>query len=101
MAYIANESRRFHVFVANRVQLIQDSTSVDQRKYVETKLNLADDTSRNLSPNALITLKWSTGPAFLCQKENEWPFNEKVLPDPGQVLPCNPEVRKVTALPTR
>ena len=65
LAYIANESRRFHVVVANRVQLIQDSTSVDQRKYVETKLNLADDTSRNLSPNALITLKWSTGPAFL------------------------------------
>ena len=36
LAYIANESRRFHVFVANRVQLIQDSTSVDQWKYVET-----------------------------------------------------------------
>ena len=101
LAYIANESRRFHVFVANRVQLIQDLTSVDQRKYVETKLNLADDTSHNLSPNALVTLKWSTGPAFLWQKENEWPLDEKVLPDPSQVLPCDPEVRKVTALPTR
>ena len=100
LAYIANESRRFHVFVANRVQLIQDSTSVDQRKYVEAKLNLADDTSRNPSPNTLVTLKWSTGPAFLWQKENEWPFDEKVLPDPSQVLPCDPEVRKVTALAT-
>ena len=100
LAYIANESRRFHVFVANRVQLIQDSTSVDQWKYVETKLNPADDASRGLSPNALVTSKWSTGPAFLWQKENEWPFDKKVLPDPSQVLPCDPEVRKVTALAT-
>ena len=100
LAYIANESRRFHVFVANRVQLIQDSTSVDQWKYVETKLNPADDASRGLSPNALVTSKWPTGPAFLWQKENEWPFDEKVLPDPSQVLPCDPEVRKVTALAT-
>lgn len=29
LGYIANESRRFHVFVANRVQLIQDSTTVE------------------------------------------------------------------------
>ena len=100
LAYIANESRRFHVFVANRVQLIQDSTSVNQWKYVETKLNPADDASRGLSPNALVTSKWPTGPAFLWQKENEWPFDEKVLPDPSQVLPCDPEVRKVTALAT-
>ena len=97
LGYIANESRRFHVFVANRVQLIQDSTTVAQWKYVETKLNLADDASCGLSPNALITSKWSTGPAFLWQKENEWPIDEKVLPDLSQVLPCDPEVKKVTA----
>lgn len=29
LGYIANERRRFHVFVANRVQLIQDSTTVE------------------------------------------------------------------------
>ena len=95
LGYIANESRRFHVFVANRVQLIQDLTSVDQCKYIETKLNPADDASRGLSPNALITSKWSMGPAFLWQEENEWPINEKVLPDPSQVLLCDPEVKKV------
>ena len=94
LGYIANESRRFHVFVANRVQLIQDSTSVDQWKYVETKLNPAD-----LSPNALIASKWSTGPAFLWQ--NEWPIDENILPDPSQVLLCDPEVKKVTVLATK
>ena len=101
LGYIANESRRFHVFVANRVQLIQDSTSVDQWKYVETKLNPADDASRGLSPIALVTSRWSTGPVFLWQKENEWPVDEKVFPDPSQVLPCDPEVKKVTVLATK
>ena len=46
LGYIASESRRFHVFVANRVQQIQDSTSVEQWRYVETKSNTADDASR-------------------------------------------------------
>ena len=101
LGYIANESRRFHVFVANRVQLIQDLTSVDQWKYVETKLNPADDASRGLTPNALIASKWSTGPAFLWQKKNEWPIDENVLPDPSQVLPRDPEVKKVTVLATK
>ena len=35
------------------------------------------------------------------QKENEWPVDEKVLPDPNQVLPCDPEVKKVTVLATK
>ena len=36
LGYIANDARRFHVFVANRVQLIRDSTRVSQWHYVQT-----------------------------------------------------------------
>ena len=46
LGYIRNESRRFHVFVANRVQEIQDSTSIDQWKYIESKENPADEAPR-------------------------------------------------------
>ena len=35
------------------------------------------------------------------QKESEWPVDEKVFPDPSQVLPCDPEVKKVTVLATK
>ena len=45
LEYIANESRQFHVFVANRVQEIQENTSVDQWKYVEPKQDPADEAS--------------------------------------------------------
>ena len=43
LVYIPNESSRFHVFVANRVQEIQENTSVDQGKYFESKHNPADE----------------------------------------------------------
>ena len=38
LRYIYNEARRFHTFVANRVQAIRDHTSPDQWHYVDNKL---------------------------------------------------------------
>ena len=34
LAYINNEAKRFHVFVANRVQYIRDHTKADQWQYI-------------------------------------------------------------------
>ena len=42
LGYIANESRRFHIFVANRVQQIQEATDFHQWNYIESKQNPAD-----------------------------------------------------------
>ena len=63
LGYITNETRRFHIFVANRVQQIQDHTSSDQWRYVDTKLNPADHAPRGLSTQQLIELDyWTTVP---------------------------------------
>ena len=53
LGYISNESRRFHVFVANRVQDIQDNTSTEQWKYIESKLNSAGEASRGMKAQEL------------------------------------------------
>jgi hypothetical protein len=42
LGYISNESRRFHTYVANRVQTIQDHSHTSQWHYVKTALNPAD-----------------------------------------------------------
>ena len=101
LGYIANESRRFHVFVANRVQLIHDASSVDQWTYVESKSNPADEASRGLSPSTLLTSKWLKGPTFLWQVEDKWPFgrNEDML-ESCEVLPSDPDVKKAIVLTT-
>ena len=72
LGYIANDVKRVHVFVANRVQEIQEKSSVKQWRYVDTKSNPADDASRGLRPRELSKSKWITGPDFLWQPEDEW-----------------------------
>ena len=43
LAYIRNNSKRFRMFVANRVNQIQQNTNVEQWSYVSSKKNPADD----------------------------------------------------------
>ncbi|XP_041364374.1 uncharacterized protein LOC121379789 [Gigantopelta aegis] len=65
LSYIANESLRFHVFVANRVQQIREHTDPSQWKYVKGEENPADDASRGISVTDFMNSKWLTGPEFL------------------------------------
>lgn len=66
LGYINNEARRFHVFVANRVQQIRDHSSKDQWNYVEFKSNPAYDTSRGLKASEIANdSRWISGPSFL------------------------------------
>ncbi|XP_071058697.1 uncharacterized protein [Pseudochaenichthys georgianus] len=55
LGYINNEARRFHVFVANRVQRIREATNPGQWFYVETGENPADHASRGLKVADLIS----------------------------------------------
>lgn len=70
LGYINNSARRFHVFVANRVQQIQDATSPSQWHHVRSEENPADDASRGISVDELLgTSKWLSGPDFLWKPE--------------------------------
>ena len=72
LAYISNEAKRFHVYVANRVQTIRSYSSVDSWRYVPTEVNPADDSSRGINIDKLVDsndCRWLKGPAFLYQKD--------------------------------
>ena len=84
LGYIANDARRFHVFVANRVQQIRNSSDPSQWRYVASADNPADRASRGVSPEELIaSKKWFKGPEFLwkgdpCQATQElYPLDPK------------------------
>ena len=70
LGYINHESKRFKVFVANRAQPICDNSNTNQWHYVDTKINPADDASRDLDvTNTKKVWRWYNSPAFLWQPE--------------------------------
>ncbi len=89
LGYINNDAKRFHIFVANRIQRIKQSTDAKQWRYVTSEENPADYASRGLTAEELISSNWFTGPEFLWK--NELPRDVKV----GDIEVNDPELRKV------
>lgn len=65
LGYIYNESRRFHVFVHNRVHRIRRVSKPTQWSYVPSERNPADHGSRSLPADKLASSTWLKGPEFL------------------------------------
>lgn len=99
LGYIHNETRRFYVYVSNRVQRIRQSTRPDQWDYVPTEHNPADHGSRSVPAGRLSSTTWLSGPAFLLQP-GKLPCKDKVSFE--LITPeSDKEIRsKVTALST-
>lgn len=94
LGYINNSSRRFHVYVANRVHKIRESSDTNQWHYVSTKENPADLASRGLTASEVQQSMWFTGPDFLW--ENTLEFSSPPA-DCLDVNPRDPEIRNVLA----
>ena len=65
LGYIQNESRRFYVYVANRVQHIRNATAPSQWRYIDTARNPADLATRCVTPEKVVESPWILGPKFL------------------------------------
>ena len=63
LGYINNNTKKFKIFLANRIQQIHEITNVSQWRYVPSKMNPADDASRGLDANKnRSSSKWFKGP---------------------------------------
>lgn len=65
LGYLQNDSRRFYVYVANRVQLIRRLSAQSQWRYIDTTQNPADLATRRLTASNLMDSDWLKGPHFL------------------------------------
>ena len=66
LGYVSNDAKRFHIFVANRVREIRDSTSPAQWNFVESGENPAGIASRGMKADVLVECEqWWKGPDFL------------------------------------
>ena len=71
LGYIHNESRRFHVYVANRINVIREASYPNQWHHVPGAKNPADVLSRKCDINSLNDMWWS-GPPFLRSFKDKW-----------------------------
>ena len=91
LGYIRNESRKFKVFVANRIEMIRDHIDIHQWCYIGTKDNPADYSSRGTDvANDQAVQKWFQGPSFLWIPEAEWTIQY----NKGRMLQDDPEIKK-------
>ena len=91
LGYIRNESRRFYVYVANRVEIIRKISTPDQWRYVESGNNPADLTTGGLQAKDLTESDWLSGPAFLRNAKGVAPVLDA---DHVTISADDPEVRK-------
>ncbi|XP_042220387.1 uncharacterized protein LOC121865127 [Homarus americanus] len=101
LQYIANSSRRFQTFIANRIAVIQELSRTDQWRHVGTSLNPADDATRGLPVLDLVAVSWwIRGPDFLLSVEERWPKGKELPAVLNDLLEVKGEVhqRSVVAL---
>ncbi|XP_061923644.1 uncharacterized protein LOC133663290 [Entelurus aequoreus] len=70
LGYIHNETRRFYVYVANRVTRIRKSSQPSQWHYVPSSQNPADHATRSVPAYQLPLSNWLTGPDFMLQDQS-------------------------------
>ena len=73
---IKNNTKRFPVFVANRLTIIEQNTELDCWRHVPSNLNPADLASRGIRANSNEVKRWLKGPEFLTKPRTEWPTNK-------------------------
>ena len=73
LQWIHSSHRKQQVYVANRVAEILDTTNVSQWNHVSGINNPADIGTQAINVDELNRKEWLTGPAWLKQRENEWP----------------------------
>ncbi len=91
LKYIKNEDKRFHTFVANRLEVIRNQSNVNNWRHIRSNLNPADGASRGLCIKDHTKDIWLHGPEFLLSPEETWPkLNEQLT----ELSSNDPEVKR-------
>ena len=84
--WIKGQSKQYKPFVANRTGMIHEFSSPNQWKYIPTKDNPADLTSRGVSVTELAQNKlWWEGPSFLKKDPSLWPESKIMIDEDAKI----------------
>ena len=78
LSWIRSDPRRYRQFVAFRVSEVLSLSTVDEWRWVPTKLNVADEATKwGRGPSFKPGSKIMVGPLFLYDDEREWPKDHR------------------------
>ena len=90
-----NAARRFHVFLANRVQQIRTHTDPEQWQHVTSKNNPAGFATQSLFPSEFVKkTSWLRGPEFL------WKEDVHLTDNAAEISVNDSEAKQVQSLAT-
>ncbi|XP_067950302.1 uncharacterized protein [Watersipora subatra] len=98
LAYLANEQKRFHVYVANRIREIKMCSGIQQWHHVSSRENPADIASRGTGCHQLKTSMWLNGPKFLKCHNLKDQFEKQ--PSRTPIDDKDPEVKQLKGVKT-
>lgn len=93
LGFIGNETRRFYVYVSNRVDRIRKSSTPQQWHYVRTDRNPADLATRSVDAQDLESSMWHTRPEFFFRQDGL--TNTDTPYEPPEIAQDDPEIRPV------
>ena len=98
LGFIKNTHRRFHTYVANRINKIRQTTHPEQWFFVPGESNPADLLTRKKLPAQLDQNIWNNGPTFLSTNKDTWNFiqnSNPSLPDSHPDIKAEPQISMV------
>ncbi|XP_046573611.1 uncharacterized protein LOC124281704 [Haliotis rubra] len=100
LQYIKNVSKRFHVFIANRIALIHEILDPSQWRYVGSSDNPPDDVSGGLEAEQMVSSsRWKHCSEFLSKPECDWPTQVSVaMSIPADDKEVKNDVKSFTAV---
>ena len=91
LGYIANNTRAFKAFFANREHMLQKDGNVKQWKHVRSKEDRAYDASRGMNFKKFVnTNRWFQDPKFLWKSQSSWETSSVLV----LLQPEDPELKK-------
>ncbi|XP_037931374.1 uncharacterized protein LOC119666163 [Teleopsis dalmanni] len=72
LKWLRGDPRQFQQFVMFRIAEIQEASTVEEWRWVPTKLNTADSATKTKQSPEYVQ-RWVEGPEFLLQDEDKWP----------------------------
>jgi len=77
--------------------VIHDGSELSQWNYVPTNINPADDVSRGLTVEELLSNeRWFRGPAFLWENKPSWLINPVSFANTSETQKSELEVKRIT-----